>query len=69
MVVIGMNSMPLKAIGRDVCLHVKGPFGLLKDSRPKRHLNTWKREESNVIKDFIKMESVHCKRYNGYCMK
>jgi hypothetical protein len=70
MVAIDMKSMPLKAIGRDVCLHAKGPFGLWQDSRPERHSNIWKMEESNEIKDFMKMkESVHHKKYNGYCTK
>jgi hypothetical protein len=39
------------------------------DFRSKRHPNIWKKEESNEIRDFMKMEGVHRKRYNGYCMK
>ncbi len=39
MVAIGMSLMPLKDIGKKICLQVKGPFGLSKDLGPKRHLN------------------------------
>jgi hypothetical protein len=45
MVVVNMRLMPLKAIGRKACLHAKNLFGLSKDIGPKRHPNTWKREE------------------------
>jgi hypothetical protein len=34
-----MNLMPPKAIGREACLWVKGPCGLSKDPRPKKHPN------------------------------
>jgi hypothetical protein len=46
MVVVNMNSMPLRIIGRITCLWIKGLFGLSKDFEPKRHPNTWKKEES-----------------------
>jgi hypothetical protein len=36
MVVVGMNSMPLKVIGREVRLQIKNCFGLSKESKPKR---------------------------------
>jgi hypothetical protein len=36
-VVVDMNPMPPKVIGRKVCLHAKNPFGLSKDTRLKRH--------------------------------
>jgi hypothetical protein len=36
MVVINMSPMPLKVIGKEACLCARGPFGLLKDRRPKR---------------------------------
>jgi len=45
MVVVGMNSMPLKIIGKIICLWVKGLFGLSKDLGPKRCLNTCKRSQ------------------------
>ncbi len=45
MVVVGMNLMPLKVIGREVCLQIKNPFELSKESKPKRCPNIWKEEE------------------------
>ncbi len=36
MVVVGMNPMPLKVIGREAYLQVKSPSKLSKDSKPKR---------------------------------
>jgi hypothetical protein len=35
MVVVGMRSMPLKAIGKKACLQVKNLFGLSRDIEPK----------------------------------
>jgi hypothetical protein len=43
MVAIGMSLMPLKDIGKEIFLQVKGPFGLSKDLGPKRCLNIWKK--------------------------
>jgi hypothetical protein len=40
MVVVDMKPMPPKTIGRNVCLWARGLFGLSKDPKPKRHLNT-----------------------------
>jgi hypothetical protein len=39
MVVVDMNSMPSKVIEKKKCLWVKGPLGLSKDPKPKKHLN------------------------------
>jgi hypothetical protein len=39
MVVVDMNSMPPKVIGKKNCLWAKGPLGLSKDPKPKKHLN------------------------------
>jgi hypothetical protein len=36
MVVVGVNSMPLKVIGKKTCSQTKNPFGLSKESKPKR---------------------------------
>jgi hypothetical protein len=45
MVDVNMSPMPLKVIGREVCLQTKGPSRLLKDPGPKRCPNTlWKEE-------------------------
>jgi hypothetical protein len=45
MVDVDMNPTPPKAIGREVCLQVKGLFRLSKDPRPKRHPNIlWGKE-------------------------
>jgi hypothetical protein len=45
MVNIDMNLTPLKVIGKEACLQAKGPFGLSKDLRPKRHPNIlWRNE-------------------------
>ncbi len=59
-----MNLMPLKVIGKEVCLQVKGPFKLSKDPRPKRHLNILWKEELKEIRDFMKVEDggLHRKR-------
>ncbi len=66
-VAVGMNLMPPKVIGRETCLCARGPFGLSKDLGPKKRPNIWKREESNVVRDFMKVKkgSVHCKIYEG----
>jgi hypothetical protein len=45
MVVVGMNPMSLKAIGRKAYLWVRSPFGLSKVLGPKRRLNIWRKEE------------------------
>ncbi len=44
MVDVDMNPMPPKFIGREVCLQVKGLYGLSKDLGPKKCVNIWKRE-------------------------
>jgi hypothetical protein len=69
-VVVGMNPMPPKVIGRKTCLQIKSPYGLSKDHRLKRCPNIW-RDESKNIKDFMKVEEggVHHKNYDGYCMR
>jgi hypothetical protein len=43
---VDMSLMPSKVIGREICLKAKGPLGLSKNPRPKKHLNTLWREES-----------------------
>jgi hypothetical protein len=52
-------------------LQTKGPLGISKDPKPKRHPNILWREESKEIKDFMKVEDggVHSRRYNGHCTK
>jgi hypothetical protein len=52
MVVVDMKSKAPKTIRKEVCLHAKGHYGLLKDYGPKMCLDTWRREESKEIKDF-----------------
>jgi hypothetical protein len=71
MVVVGVNMMAPKVIGIKVCLLARGLFKLSKDSRPKRHPNTWRREKSKEVRDFMKVEKrgVHCKKYEGHCTK
>ncbi len=71
MVVVGMRPMPPKAIEIKAYLQARSFSKLSKDHGPKRHPNTWRREESKEIRDSMKMEngSVHRIRYNGYCMK
>ncbi len=51
-----MSLTPPRVIGRDVCLQVKGPYGLLKDLGPKMRPNILWREESKEIMDFMKVE-------------
>ncbi len=46
---VNMNSTPPKVIGKEACLRSKGPFGLSKDPKPKRHLNILWKEESKEI--------------------
>jgi hypothetical protein len=71
MVIINMNSMSQKIIGRKTCLLTRGFFKLSRDFESKKHSNTWRKEESKQIKDFIKLKkgSVHRKRYDGHCTK
>jgi len=71
MVTVNMSSMSSKVIGKKVCLCARSPFGLSKDPGPKRHPNTWRREESQKKKGFMKVEEggVHHKKYEGHCMK
>jgi hypothetical protein len=67
-----MSLMPSQAIRREVCLWVISPFGLTlsKDPGPKKHPNTWRKEESKDARKFMKVEKrgVHHNRYNGCCM-
>jgi hypothetical protein len=45
MVDVDMSLTPLKVIGKEACLQVKGPSRLLKDPRPKNCPNTlWRGE-------------------------
>ncbi len=68
---VDMNLMPPKVIGREACLQAKGLFRLSEDPRSKWCPNTWGREESKEIKNFVKVEDggVHHKKYNGRCTK
>ncbi len=69
-VAISMNPMPPKVIGKELCLHVRGLFGLSKDLGPKRCPNTWRKEESKEVKDSMMVEGgVHHKKYEGHWMK
>jgi hypothetical protein len=71
MVVISMKPISPKTIETDTCLWAKSLFRLLKDPRPKKHLNIWRKEKSKKVKDSMKMEygGVHRNRYNGHYMK
>jgi hypothetical protein len=71
MAVISMKPMLPKIIQRKACSRAKGPSRLSKDPRPKRWPNTWRKEESKEIKNFMKVENggVHCNEYNGCCTK
>jgi hypothetical protein len=71
MVVIGMNPMPPKVIGKKYYLWAKSPFRLSKDPGPKRCPNIWKGDESKEIRVFMKVEekNVYRKKYDGHCMK
>jgi len=40
MVVVSMNPMPSKVIGKEACLWAKGPSKLSKDLGPKKHPST-----------------------------
>jgi hypothetical protein len=60
MVDVNMNLTPLKIIGREAYLRTRGPFGLSKNSRPKRCPNTWRKEKSKEIRDFMKVEVEVC---------
>jgi hypothetical protein len=66
-----MSLMPSKVIKINICLWVRGPFRLSKDLGRTKCLNIFKREESKEMKNFFKVEEegVHCKRYDGHCMK
>jgi len=69
MVDVDMSLMPPRVIGRKACLPIKSPLGLSKDPGPKRHPNTWRREESKETREFIKVREggVQRNRYDGYC--
>jgi hypothetical protein len=71
MVVISMSMMRPKVIGKEAYLHAKGPSKLSKDLGPKKKSNTWRKEESKEMKEYMKMEEggVHHKKYEGRCMK
>jgi hypothetical protein len=71
MVDVDISPTPLKVIGKKTCLRVKGLSGLSKDLGPKRRLNILWKDESKKVRDSMKVEDggVHCKRYNGCCMK
>ncbi len=66
-----MSPMPPKVIGKEACLRIKGHYGLSKDPGPKRCPNILWREESNGVRDSMKVEDegVHRKRYDGRCTK
>lgn len=70
MVVVGMSLVPLRVIGREICLRVRGLSKLSKDLGPKKHLNTWKKE-SKETRESMKMEEggVHHNRYDDHCKK
>jgi hypothetical protein len=55
MVDVSMNLMPPRIIGKKTCLWVKSPSRLLKDHGLKKRPNTWKKEESKEIKEFMKV--------------
>jgi hypothetical protein len=71
MMVVNMSLMSLKTIRRIVCLQAKGPYGLSKDYKPKKHPNTWRKDESKKKKkNSMNVEgSVHHNKYNGCCTK
>jgi len=71
MVVVDVSLMSPKVIGKKVHLQARSPYGLSKDLELKRHPNTWRKEESKEIRDFVKVEdgNVHHKKYNGCCTK
>jgi hypothetical protein len=71
MVDVDMSLTPLKVIVREACLRAKGIYRLSKDLGPKRCPNTWRKEGSKEIRDFVKVKDggVHCKRYDGRCTK
>jgi len=71
MVIVSMKPMLPKVIGRKACLQAKGSSKLSKDPRPKRCPNTWRKEESKEVKDFMKVEDggVHHNGYDGCCIK
>jgi hypothetical protein len=71
MVDVDMSSTPPKVIGREACLLAKGPSRLSKDPTCKRRPNILWKEESKEIRDSMKVENggLHCRRYNGCCMK
>jgi hypothetical protein len=66
-----MSPMQTKVIGKEVYLKVRGLSRLSKDHEPKKHPNTWRREESKKVKDTMKVqeEGVNHKKYDGRCTK
>jgi hypothetical protein len=66
-----MNLMSPNVIRKEACSWAKGPSRLSKDPKPKRHPNTWIKDESKEVRDFMEMEEkgIHRKRYDGHCIK
>ncbi len=60
MVVINMNPMPWRTIGKKAYLWVRSIFGLSKDPRPMRCPNTWKKKEYKENNNSMKVEEKRC---------
>ncbi len=60
MVVISMNPMPWRTIGRKAYLWARSTFGLSKDPRPMRRPNSWRRKEYKGGKKSMKVEEKRC---------
>jgi len=70
-VVIEMKLMPLKDVGRDPCLWVSIPCGLLKDLGPKG-VQTLGKMKSQMWKDNARIwmrGKRHHVKYDGFCTK
>ncbi len=71
MVVIDMNPMPPRVIGKKAYLQTKGISRLSKDPKHKKCPNAWRKKESKGTRDSMKVEDigVQYNKYDNCCMK
>jgi hypothetical protein len=70
MVVIVMNMIPSKVIGKNACLWAKDPLSCQRIVDPKgaQTLKGGRNQKNEVLYEGEKMRC-NCKRYEGRCMK
>ncbi len=71
MVVVNMNLMPPKVIGKKAYLQAKSISRLSKEHEHKKRPNTWKKKKSKETRDYMKVEDIGVQhnKYNNCCTK